>query len=593
MRSTFAGLNTMVRGINMNQLSQQTVGHNITNADTDGYSRQSVNLGATRAQEHGSVYGNVLVGTGVDALSLTRARDIYADRQYWSENSPKSYYEARAKEYDKLEAIFNDTVEGIESALGDFFKSWQTLSVYASDSSARVSVLEHGKVFADKIHTTAQDLQEQIEANYEDIRMNVGKVNEMLENMVELNKSIMGAEATGASANDLRDQRDLLVDSISSFVNVNVYESNDGMYSLVSNGVSLVNGINHLTLEMSAPIANADYGINDYSILIKEAQIAYQPLSGSLKAEMDAIEEDKSYIDQLSNMAAFMLSDLNEQHQQGHGIDTTRTAGTNFFGDSNTQYVWDAATKSLKYTKYTESLDTIGYNYTVKENKNYKEGEPNYYYVEAALDETKGTVAKDPTDSTKELKDVTMKKIEIINTLALNTQLTAPNGQLLIAASGYGYKLGDDGKPYAQTPGGDKETNGIVENNEGDGANSVLVETLFNLDMTKTPKYDKEATAAANEAKRAIGSISLNAYYNKAMTELGSNAEAMDAKVKAQDEVVSQIIEWRETTAGVNWNEELTNMIMFQQGFSACSRCLTTMDEMLDRLINSTGVVGR
>ncbi|MBQ3970667.1 MAG: flagellar hook-associated protein FlgK [Selenomonadaceae bacterium] len=593
MRSTFAGLNTMVRGINMNQLSQQTVGHNITNADTDGYSRQSVNLGATRAQEHGSVYGNVLVGTGVDALSLTRARDIYADRQYWSENSPKSYYEARAKEYDKLEAIFNDTVEGIESALGDFYKSWQTLSVYASDSSARVSVLEHGKVFADKIHSTAKELQEQIEANYEDIRMNVGKVNEMLENMVELNKSIMGAEATGASANDLRDQRDLLVDNISSYVNVNVYESSDGMYSLVSNGVSLVNGINHLTLEMSAPIANADYGINDYSILIKEAQIAYQPLSGSLKAEMDAIEEDKSYIDQLSNMAAFMLSDLNEQHQQGHGIDTTRTAGTNFFGDSNTQYVWDAATKSLKYTKYTESLDTIGYNYTVKENKNYKEGEPNYYYVEAALDETKGTVAKDPTDSTKELKDVTMKKIEIINTLALNTQLTAPNGQLLIAASGYGYKLGDDGKPYAQTPGGDKETNGIVENNEGDGANSVLVETLFNLDMTKTPKYDKEATAAANEAKRAIGSISLNAYYNKAMTELGSNAEAMDAKVKAQDEVVSQIIEWRETTAGVNWNEELTNMIMFQQGFSACSRCLTTMDEMLDRLINSTGVVGR
>ena len=111
--------------------------------------------------------------------------------------------------------------------------------------------------------------------------------------------------------------------------------------------------------------------------------------------------------------------------------------------------------------------------------------------------------------------------------------------------------------------------------------------------MTKTPKYDKEATAAANEAKRAIGTISLNAYYNKAMTQLGSNAEAMDAKVKAQDEVVSQIVEWRETTAGVNWNEELTNMIMFQQGFSACSRCLTTMDEMLDRLINSTGVVGR
>ena len=54
-----------------------------------------------------------------------------------------------------------------------------------------------------------------------------------------------------------------------------------------------------------------------------------------------------------------------------------------------------------------------------------------------------------------------------------------------------------------------------------------------------------------------------------------------------------QVEEWRQSVSAVNWNEELTNMIMFQQGYSACSRCLTTMDEMLDRLINSTGTVGR
>ncbi len=77
------------------------------------------------------------------------------------------------------------------------------------------------------------------------------------------------------------------------------------------------------------------------------------------------------------------------------------------------------------------------------------------------------------------------------------------------------------------------------------------------------------------------------------MTALGSAAETMDSKVEAQDEVMVQVQEWRQSTAGVNWNEELTNMIMFQQGYSACSRCLTTMDEMLDRLINSTGMVGR
>ena len=133
----------------------------------------------------------------------------------------------------------------------------------------------------------------------------------------------------------------------------------------------------------------------------------------------------------------------------------------------------------------------------------------------------------------------------------------------------------------------------IIPNDTGDGANAVLVATLFNMDMTKSPKYNVADSAAANEAKRAIGTVSLNSFYNKTMTKLGADSESTDSKIVAQDQIMAQVTEWRERTAGVNWNEELTNMIMFQQGFSACSRCLTTMDEMLDRLINSTGMVGR
>ena len=629
MRSTFSGLNTMVRGINMNQLSQQTVGHNITNADTEGYSRQSVNLVATRAQAQGSAYGGVFVGTGVDANSLTRARDVYADRQYWAEHSREEYLNARAKEYDKLEAIFNDTTEGVQSALQGFYQAWDTLSVYASDSSTRVNVIEKANVFADKIHTSAKELQEQIEANYNDIRLNVGKLDDMLEQMVALNKEISGAEANGAMANDLRDQRDLLADKIAGYVNINVYEDDKNMYSLVSNGISLVNGVSHLTLEMSNPVPNADYGINDYVVLIKEAGIAYQPISGQLTAQMDAIVEDKSYIDMLSNMAAFMLADLNDQHQQGHGIDTYQTAGVNFFGDSNSKYTWDADNKVLRYTKYTQRLNEIGYDYIIKGNKNYDPDSKDYYYVEASLDTDSATIVNDPESTENppaKLENVAMNKIDVINALKLNKQLTAPNGQLLIAASGYGYSVDAMGNPYMKArvdaqgeqvyddngnpifdptdengnvltinskSNPPSATNAIIPNDTGDGANAVLAATLFNMDMTKLPKYYTNHTAAQNEAKRSIGSVSLNNFYNKAMTKLGADSESTDSKIAAQDQIMAQVTEWRERVSGVNWNEELTNMIMFQQGFSACSRCLTTMDEMLDRLINSTGVVGR
>lgn len=576
MRSTFSGLNTMVKGLYSNQISQETVGHNITNAGTEGYSRQRVNLAATHAQEQASIYGMVQIGTGVDSKSLTRARDIYADRQYWSENPTMTYYEARAKEYDKLETIFDDSMDqGIEEVLAQFYKSWQTLSTSASDSSARISALERGKNFADKMHTVTSQLQDQIQANYADIQLNVGKVNEMLEQVVQLNKSISGAEATGGMANDLRDQRDLLVDQISDFVNVDVHEKDDGMYALVSNGISLVNGISRLTLELSEPSENEEYGVVDYSIIIKESNIEYQPLNGILKAEIDAVAEDKSYIDKMADIAAFMLSDFNYQHQQGHGVDAASTAGINFFGQRDTQYVWNATTHRLEATQYTQALNDIGYDYTVAQNPNYDVTDPNYNYVQATL-KTTGTVVTPPGT-------YTMTKVGILATLSLNTQLTAPNGHLLIAASGYGFESDSSGNPVVP--------NNIIPNGSGDGANAVSIGTLFNLDMTKDPRY--VAGGTGNEDLRAIGTISLDAYYIKTMTALGTNAETMDTRIKTQKDIMTQVTEWRESTAGVNWNEELSNMIMFQQGFSSCSRCLTTMDEMLDRLINSTGVVGR
>ncbi len=77
------------------------------------------------------------------------------------------------------------------------------------------------------------------------------------------------------------------------------------------------------------------------------------------------------------------------------------------------------------------------------------------------------------------------------------------------------------------------------------------------------------------------------------MAHLANESEATDTKASEQDDIMTQVESWRSSTAGVDWNEELTNMLMFQKGYSACSRCLTTMDEMLDKLINGTGMVGR
>ena len=112
--------------------------------------------------------------------------------------------------------------------------------------------------------------------------------------------------------------------------------------------------------------------------------------------------------------------------------------------------------------------------------------------------------------------------------------------------------------------------------------------------MDTTTAADKiTATLKNNMVSRSLDKDSVNAYYSAMVAKLGSDSESLDDKADAQDKLILQITNWRSSTSGVDWNEELSNMIKFQQGYSACSRCLTTMDEMLDKLVNSTGMVGR
>ena len=582
MRSTFAGLNTMYRGIVTNQLSLDTVGHNISNADTDGYSRQKVNQAATNALQYNTTYGSVMVGSGTDALSLTRARNVYADKQYWKENATQSYNEAKQTNYDKVEAIFNDTSNaGIQNALEEFYKAWVDLSANASTTSNRTTVIEQAKVFIDRMNTANTQMRDQIIANYDDMKINIQKVNDLSDQIVELNKNIAAIEATGTNANDLRDKRDLAVDEFSSLVNVTVYEdSQTGMYQLVSNGVSLVSGLSALHLQMEEPgIANKTYGLTDYTLTIKETDTLFVPTDGILKGQLDNITEDKSYMDKLTNMATFLLTTFNEQHRSGYGLNGNATDANktdiNFFGKEDVYYTWDK--------------------------------EKNVVIA---------TGRKTPFETTE------LSGMEIMKALQVNTQLTAPNGTEYVCACGGTVKETITLKNGDEYPVGSGNIVNITESSysvefEKDSTKSTFGERTITIDDftagTRTiTVYTRNETADGSNAvllsalfnevqggtenkviDRSIGTVSFESYYNAMMADLGASSEAMDDMVDAQAIIINQVDTWRSSTSGVNWNEELTNMIMFQQGYSACSRCLTTMDEMLDRLINNTGVVGR
>ncbi len=569
MQSTFSGLNTMVNGIYTQRLGLNTVGHNISNSNTEGYSRQTAHAAATPSSEVYTLAGASQVGNGSTVTSVIRARDIYADRQYWKENSTDGYYNGKANNYAKIESIFNDSDNsGVQNAMEKFYQAWQDCSTTASSDTSRQNVINAGQNFAQSLQIAAKQTKEQIDSLYDDISLSVVKMNRLMGQVVELNKNIAGIEATGAHANDLRDQRDLIVDQLTSMTDITVYESANGMYTLVSNGTTLVNGITKVDLEMSAPKNNTTYSLSDYDIMIKQTGTVYTPGNGELKAQFEAVAEDKGYIDQVANMAAFMFTTMNDQHKAGYGIDGSKdkpfgnpnpkdnaTTNLNFYGESDKIFEWDA--KNGKLDVYNKKADG-----------------------------TKDNASKE-----------SLSGMQILEIFTVNSELTATDGHKKLATrSG---ERDTDGKLLYQAAAGGtttdvtqakKDAKGnplpVDVNGTGDGSNAVWVAALFNCERDKT-------SPEVNGTDRLIGNGSLYSYYNTSMTTMGSDASNMNGRVKFQSGVMDQVENLRSSTNGVNWDEELSNMITFQQGYSACSRCLSAMDECLDKLINGTGTVGR
>lgn len=525
MRSTFGGLNTMVRGLYGNQVSLDTVGNNITNAATPGYSRQTVNLTTTKPQTMPGVYGDFKIGTGVDVDSVVRARDTFADRQYWKENSNLNKSTTQQYTLSKIESVFQEPTDtGLQTVISQFYKSWQTLSTNAGEYSNRVVARDTGKQLVNSMNHIKTQLDDLVADNNTQLSLQKDMINQTLDQILSLNKQIVTLEAgSNGWANDLRDQRDLLVDKLSGYMKVDVTELSNGSYSITCGGTTIVDGNSRLEMDVSVH-TDPEYNIPIYTLVEKSTGIAMDVKDGSVKGIYDSVDNVKNYLDQMTTMTAFLLNDFNEQHKAGVGLNDE--TGINFFDPKTTAAGADTDFSTLVYFNGQWSIG--------------------------------GTVTRDTDGNVTNVVGGThMTKVDILNSLKVNAEFDETGGTDKIAAKA------------------SKSTDANGENTAS-GANASLLGDLLQVTTSTT-----------------LGGKSMTGYYTGMIGQLGIQAQEAERNVTNQETIVSQVEGWRQQVCGVNWDEELSNMIKFNKGYSACSRCLTTMDEMLDKLINSTGTVGR
>lgn len=369
MPSTFFGLTIASSGMSTAQAVLNTTGHNISNEKTTGYSRQVANQQATRALRAYAVHG--MLGSGVEVTSITQERDRYYDLKYWDNNSLLGEQTAKNNYMLQIEDAFNEmTTEdsGFTAEYKEFFDALDTLSTDASNSVKRDAVVNYGASLADflnNIHTALSKLQEDINT---EVSNKVDQINTLSSQIAALNKQIATTEATGVAANDLRDRRAVLLDTLSGIVPITVKETTNANgktdFSVKMEGYTLVDNDSAGSLTLVAredKVNSTDIeGLYDVYTYYDPATGVGNKLnlsafdSGELKALIDLRDGNNGvtdpsnplskavnykglpyYISSLTDFITTFANAFNDVHQEGYDLYGNQGVTDFFIVDSN------------------------------------------------------------------------------------------------------------------------------------------------------------------------------------------------------------------------------------------------------------------
>ncbi|NLT94717.1 MAG: flagellar hook-associated protein FlgK [Clostridia bacterium] len=586
MRTTFFGLNIGAKGLAAQQRALDITGHNIVNANTEGYTRQSVVL----QSDYPIKTVNGFVGTGVKITDVQRMRDNYLDLQYRTENKAMGYWKFKDNTLQKIEVILNEPSNaGLRSTLDKFWAAWEDLSRTPESSAVRTTVIETGQAVVETFNHMDRQFRELRDDIDNSINVYIREINSIASQIRDLNYQIVKGEAEGPKANDLRDKRDLLLDQLSEIVDIEVVEDKRGSISVTIGGRALVSG----------NVVNQIYGKQDVNNdnltkIIWADGTEVRIKSGLMKGMLESRDEIVvDFMAKLDKMAYSFATKLNESHSQGfHLLADTGFITENYQGITLgnkidfTSSVTLNGTLNLKINGTTTSVSVDGTFNSADELADYLNGQlgavnARVYNVDGAIKfvsdnaEIEIVHTGSPDDIAEDLGfyqnpgsgqyDVIVTKIPSFfvvtdknspfsaANIAINTNIK-DNVNLITAASN---------PPY-----------GGIENIKGDGGNALRIAQL---------KYD--ATT--------IEGTTLDDYYRSETSKLGIKAREANRMVENQGLVLSQLENKREMVMGVSLDEEMTNMIRFQHAYNSAARYITVVDEMLEILINGLGRVGR
>ncbi len=584
MRSTFAGFTTAFLGMTASHRALEVTGQNIANVNTEGYTRQRLDITSMNLRS-GDFYNNnpnAKIGFGVDIKSVSRIRDPFLDIQYRTQMSKLGTTDAHMSGYEKLADILDETtLSGVRDALKDLNSQLQALHSNASEREYDSMVRSSAQNLLNLFHQDAQRLQEvreELANEFQDTT--IKDLNNLLKNIGELNETIKNSHIVGNPALELMDQRDLLIDELSSYLpittnywdreiapgvtvevlDINFIDSQGNQYTLIAD-----NKYGKFEADISD---NKDVKLSVRDAYLEEKDITETIPNGVLKGTLDILNKSGDFdgtdvkgigyyeksLDNMVRELANMFNDMNKACQtnaDGTVKFTYNAATTAWPPKTNSSGQWVSDTGELLYVEGTPDPVTGEPTYVVGSGTGnivampvFTQGDP--LYEDRPLFET--------TDG----KDFNASNIKIADAWS--------NGTYGITTSKV--PVIEDGKPVI-----------------GAKANENVLKMI-------------EAFNGTREFTNPDGSVLFykGSYYDcftNMENVLAIDQKAADNTLTNKISVINQTADRRDSVSGVSLDEEGINLLQYQQSYTAAARLMTTLDEALDKLINGTGVVGR
>ncbi len=622
MPSTFLGLNTGLSGLNHFQTSLNTTSHNISNADTEGYSRQAVQGSAANPLDISARYG--MMGTGVQSTGVDRVRNVYYDEKYWASNTKYNKYNTQNDNLMQMQLYMNEISgdSGYTKWISKMSDALQDLADNPADNTTRISYTLTADSFTDMVNEMSANFQDTQKSINDEIELAVSEINSLSKQIYDLTQQIISIELKGSNANDLRDQRTNCIDKLSEYVEVDVVEESImygvGDKAVPSHAKSLTVRIDNNILvdmmtfnELMVAPRNARVNQNDAEGLVDVfwanadgtpgEKFVSDKTGGKLEglfnirdgnnAEAFAgttteISEDPSYI-KVKTAAPINVNKLNIPSQGSITLN-----GRVYMYDG-----WEAEyDENGDMSEFTFSNLTMYNEKHIEENAKFPAGIVGYPAIMGANNPTRG------------IPYYQAKLNELVRTISsyMNQWTTAG-----VDANG---DPGLDMFTAEEVPGTDfvlKDTmvgSGTIKSSDA----SYYRLTSLNWELSGAWKTDpskvvvsyKEDIEQGNIDYRPIVDKILKGMTDVNMFEQGTVSQFLQSvttnmavdisKMKVfadnQDDIRYTIDNQRKSFSGVDQNEEAADLVKFENLYNLSSKVIQVLNEVYDRLITQTGV---